>query len=317
MVRATLVAIACITGCAAETAAEIAGVVEDVSGKPVQGAKVWLSRRQWPPWEGSIVATAETDADGRFALAAPEAAPHLHSTLTVAALKPGLALGWREVRMADLQLRIVLQDPIACTGRVTDDKGRGVRATVAPVTIRSTRFSPWLEDTGYLSLWYESPSELLAACDERGTWSLSWIPPDCRLVLRVKAKGFGQVTVSATPPDPVAVKLSPAGVLRGTLRCAQAPERARDVRVRYYGGRDGGRSVGDTSSDGNGLFEVELQPGEYTITPEVPVSSPWQAERVERVVVRSGETTELTIDLQQAYAVTGRFGRDHGARAPV
>jgi RNA polymerase sigma factor (sigma-70 family) len=129
-----------------------AGRVLDPDGKPVAGARVYISRSRYEKkqHQGTPKARAVTGEAGRFRFSVPGAEPDGRNTTVVFAIADGFGLGWvtRPTKTADLTLRLA-KDDVPVTGRILNLEGKPVAGVSLQVTAvkapRGDSLTPWLD----------------------------------------------------------------------------------------------------------------------------------------------------------------------------
>ncbi len=283
----------------------ISGRVLDETGAPVAGARVWIVHGQ-PDWaEPEVEGRATADGAGRFSVPDVEMGlpSRVYGALAVA-YREGLAVAHQELRFDAVALgQVRLQCPaaVARAGRLVDETGKGVVARVGPVNL-----------PGGVGASVRLPEELTEAMavetDEEGRFSTSIAPARHALRLVALTEAFGRVQMGLGTGDQAPVVISPSGAVRVKLVCEESPGAAAGVGLLAasvpYHFPASSREKGTTDADGTALLEP-LQPGLTRVTFRFPPEARRQAHPVE-VQVKSGETTQVRVELRPASEVTGR-----------
>jgi RNA polymerase sigma factor (sigma-70 family) len=128
-----------------------AGRVLGPDGRPIPGAKVYLTQARWAWRPSPVPECTTTGPDGRFRFTAPKAKYRGRETV-VAATAPNRGPGWVKVaaggKREDLMLRLAMDD-VPITGQIVDLEGKPVAgATLRVVQINAAPgedLGPWLE----------------------------------------------------------------------------------------------------------------------------------------------------------------------------
>lgn len=267
-----------------EANARINGLVVDILGNPIIGARVAVTA-------GPITGQFDiTDATGAYELTSLVPGNY---RLTVSAT--GFITESRTVNLAggaNLRIDFVLEENIvggngAISGAVTDGNGE----PIANVTVRTT----------------EGPVVgVSATTDSQGDYSLPDLPEGTYAVTFTRA-GFTSRTVTGvevfrnqtTPLDVTLAADAGTAVLTGTVTdTAGNPVSAATVSVFL-----GTTLVGATTSDTQGRFTVTgLNSGTYSVRGS---RTGFDTVQVDGVVLRANETTQVTLRLPRAGTETG------------
>ena len=297
----------------------LSGTVEDASGKPVAGATVWLgdtvATREGP----QVIASAETDEQGRFRLERPEGlagrGPIWSPTLW--AYKPGSRLAFlefkRELPRADEPVKLTLGPAASTTVRVVYPDGWAVHdAKVRPVQFKLKAPNP--------------PDKLLdrlaVITDVDGLATVDGLSPADLFALDVTAEG-AIVQCLAIDPDGKTITLRPTGTVRVKV-VADDPAavagwkitvRPHPTEPGYQGPYYPHWSREVTGKDGRASFPP-LAVGSIFWGVEPPEGSAYLAESPRGAAIKAGETTEVEIRLSKGARVEGVLREEPGG-API
>jgi len=289
----------------------LSGRVEDEAHRPVGGALVRLSWKEFPRFYtlaeiGRAGAPSTwTATDGTFTLAFPGGESE-ENEWTVIALKPGHAMGIVEplrATRARSPLVVVLPSGVEMTGHVTDPEGAPIPGVAVVVA----------EASGFLGI----RSSVLAAFLEQ-----SWTQTDAagRFVTRVRPSaheilflGRGRSPKAVRRYDPSSgaaldVVLERAAEIRGRVLHADGTG-ASDVQLFAWGTRLPIPATATTASDGTFALEG-LTPGPYQVQlvrNGLPVGPPRSSE---------APTSDLRIEMEPTGGLRGRVV-DAQTRQPV
>ncbi len=311
-----LVCLFTILTCPAALAAPatVTGQVVDGDGQPVPGAHVWLIRSQWPPTDSELVQSSVADDAGGYSLTGLDHIPSTErdSHLIIAAYREGVALGWGPLGEGTSRVVITCPEPAPVPGRIVSTDGRPVSAQIEPDVVADMQLEPFPP-------WYcvpvprEVAQKLAVRTQPDGTFLLSWRPPGTHVGVRFSAAGYGQGSAwRGDLAGPFDIVLAPPGAVRGRLVCEEHAELVRGVTIECSSGHwdEGLYYQYRARTDAEGWFEFpEVQPGTARISVKLGPSAQWRAGRRE-AEVKSGETTEVEIDLRRALPVSGRVVED-------
>jgi len=230
----------------------IAGRVVDSSGRPVDGVAVRILG-------SGVELEAETDADGRYALAEVPAP----DTFVVEFFLTGYERQSTAVRLEAGERRDAVNGTLLGTtailsGRVLDAEGAGIPS--ATVTVRGEGWST-----------VTSSSSSTTAAGQVGTYRLAGVPVPGSYTVTVEADGYSTrsievVFVVAAPQTGMDVVLSvDTGAVSGTVSVDGLATGGLDVSL--DDGRTSRRVVSATSPAGRYSF-TGVRPGSYTLTVE-------------------------------------------------
>jgi len=288
----------------------LTGTVLDGVGGPVADAQVYAIYFDFDVdvWEASLAGSARTDAEGRFAIEGVEydleADAH---RLNVAAVPEGLAVAWLTVGAAVEGLQVVCGPPVPIEGRVIGEDGAGIAARVTVMEVRPPQGE--YPRTRALRLPDDLVADFSTRCDAEGRFSLDWCGAGVRVRVKIAAEGYGEIRETITAEEPAEVTLLPAATLRGRLVCEQQPDAVVAGITVAVSGYDRELQImwGDkVETDEQGRFEVaNLHPGPVAVAPRWPADAQWQAPSLS-VETQPGETTEVELELQRTWLVSGR-----------
>lgn len=241
-----------------------------------------------PPREPAWT-VAETDSDGRFSL---EVAPEPHEVIV--AERQHLPWSRRAVHVAgetDLgELR--LSRGATLDGRVVDPDG---------TPVPGARIEIWdVRGPAFRTEWFFR-ERVAATADEAGRFRLGPLPPGADVVIRVQAEGFladrRQLAVPEEPQAPEArFELRPAGRIIGkVVGASRRPVvGARIDTARAFDNLTGGGVRTAVRSDGDGRFELDVEPGEWS--PSVGAAGHF-SEEARDIEVLPGATSRVKVVL--------------------
>jgi hypothetical protein len=272
----------------------IAGkVLEKSSGRPVDQFEVWVATTLGPSAfpAGSLGFAPElktTGTNGSFSFPADNsyASPverldlEIRSSgyLTATRIIPGPVTNrvWLDV---DLELT-----PTLC-GKVELPDGRAATEAVVLLTQPSSRKIGYMRLPGQFDLQLSGATH--CNTDHEGRFSLP-VRSMSGVLLVAHEDGYAQLDLQESVSSPV-IQLQSWGTIKGTLRVGTRPGPDKSVMIGNDYDQDGG---GDpfmlaltTTTDSQGRFLIErVPPGDWRIEPHH-----------ERIRVRAGETTEITL----------------------
>jgi hypothetical protein len=306
----------------------VKGRVIDESGKPVDGADLWLQLFVYG--RRMDFQHARADSQGRFFLEVPadwlaELQPSKPwNQLTLWAYAAGHQLGTAMAMLpsgaSDLAIRL---RPASDTSFVVlDPEGRPYPgALVEPYSIRT-----W-------TMYQAPPDELLARVgvrtDAEGRAKLPAVPPDLLSRVRVSTKDYG-IQMQHTTESPTivgaAIRLRPVGKIEGRV-IANPPEIARGARLGFTSKDNTARprsskewpteGLAFVTCDEEGRFAVPaIAAGDVTIGVHVDEKQPLRPRLPASLNVQAGRTTTLEIPMLPTVAVRGSV-RVQGTGKPV
>ena len=319
---------------AAKPHTAIAGVVRGPKGEPIRDAAVVaLARRPFGPGErglrDEVIATATTDATGRFTLRVPDDFDTWFTgrVVTVQASGPNFAPATLSVRLrpSPESVELKLATASALRGKLLDDAGRvagGVRVTVVrigdavaePVVGRVERAPP--------PAW---PSAVTSGAD--GMFTLPALGGSANVWIRVADPRFALDTFrvdTTRPNEPREFRLAPSRPLAVKVRAADTDAILAGARVTvitdrlashpHFCATDHGvlgpRTVPadiDAITDGEGCVRVGLAPddrAEVLVHPRAD-SGPYVGVRVRVEVGKDSTEQRLVVRLPRGRWVTG------------
>jgi len=284
----------------------VTGEVVDEDGQRVAGAQVWLIRSERWQEEALLKATTADDA-GRFALAEVEFVPSTERNydLTVAAYRAGLAIGWSRLGHKPTGLRVVCTPARETRSRVVSSEGKAIMAQVEPTEVQLATLRRPSRPRGKLVLPPEIAKEFRVSTMPDGTFAVPWCPAGGAVLLEASAPGYGKGFALIPSGGGQDMVLQRAGRVRGRLVCEERPDLvagvhvSRDLRIGSFERR--------VRTDAEGRFEInEVAPPFCFIHVHLDPRIPWRARR-RTVEVRPGETTDIRIAVEPAFAIRGRI----------
>ncbi len=281
------------------------GVVSDMNGKPIAGARVWVSKSLYTP-ELNNVGETRTDNDGRFTLAGIPMPRANWLTGSVIIDAPGYALAGlpisrRQIFTDDFPQEFKLGVPLTIEGIVTDEAGK----PVAGASVGCNLQSGWLLGYGYVNM--NDLNGYGAKTDDQGRFVLQRLPADSRAEIQVMAEGYASYDSRFTKPDGrypfgagarnVRIMLKPGGKCEVTVEWPkdQVRKRLRIAATPENGERP---SYGMCEMDGKVTIKG-LLPGVYSLRVEndrwVPVAG---------VNIQAGKTSEAIIKPIVVHGIT-------------
>ncbi len=282
----------------------ISGRVVDADGQAVEGARVWADADTPGVPIETAVAIALTDADGRFALDAPERElPLTQTRFQVTAYRDGLALGGCPAHGFGDDVTITLRRQEPFVGRVINER----REPMAGVSVALAWYAP-LPGLPYprFAIPTGMRGPFTARTDERGVSTLPMVPPDACPALLLTAEGYGS-RLAAAPPNPGFIRLTPAG--RVVVEVTGAPDRTTLVGLEMGMSGWGVDRVAARLGEGEqalGWVFDDVAPGHYGLNlPAQPSGSHRLPDRLS-VDVRSGQVSRIEIEPARTVPVVGR-----------
>lgn len=298
---------------AAAFPATLAGEVVNEENQPVTGAKVWLFRytpEQSEIKDMALVDTAQTAADGSYALEDPEydSLDDVSMFWQVCVHAEGLSVDGAWVGEPTEPINFKLAKPAAMSGRVLAEGDEPVARAKVSIVYASTgevstpHFHSFIQTN-------ELEDLVSTLTDESGHFELNLLPEGAGVVLEIAADGYGRVQSGA---DVSELRLKPAGSIVGQLVCEDNPQIIQGVTIRASARVEAKERIpwplhlkATTEEDGTFRFP-ELAPMLYQLrVAKTAVGSEWQAPE-KNVGVKSSETTEVEFKLERAYLLTGR-----------
>lgn len=290
--------------CAPAPCELISGRVVDADGQAVEGARVWADADTPGVPIETAVAIALTDADGRFALDAPEhELPLTRTRFQVTAYRDGLALGGCTAHGFGDHVTITLRRQAPFVGRVINER----REPMAGVSVALAWYAPLPGlPAPRFPVGEGMRGPFTARTDERGVFTLPMVPPDAYPALLLSAEGYGS-RLAAAPPNPGFLRLTPAGRVIVEVTGAPDPTALVGLEMEMLGwgvDRVAARSSGGEEAVG-WVFD-DVAPGHYSLNlPAQPGGSHRLPDRLS-VDVRSGQTSRIEIEPVETVPVVGR-----------
>ncbi len=190
---------------------QICGIVLDPDGKAVQDARVVIAN----DYHASNKPTTLTDADGKFALAAPKIQWDTYATVTAKGFAPeqvkipGTGQPQPDAKADAKPLEIRLSRPVKLEGTIVDGNGKPLRGVIVQLEQwrqnRALKWSTTTDHNGYF-IWKEAPAD---------TVQLDVIREDMALLTDVKVTPGGA---------PIQLKLFPRLRITGNVVDADTKE---------------------------------------------------------------------------------------------
>lgn len=282
-------------------AASVSGVVTGAGGQPVPGARVFLE-----PGLGAPLSQVETGVDGSFQF------PNVPAGLSgVFAIADGYGFGGLSQKVpvgeAVSGLSIALRPAAEIAGKVIDMNGEPVSgARIARVLLYGE--SPvGIPIAKLTEFGFDEP-----VSDGDGRFTVSMLPNDARVVLKVGHANFAQTAVQGiTVGDRnVRVQLSPGVLVQGTVLSRDGDSAVANMAIIIQNGTPP-NDTAITKTNLSGEFSIRLNPGYYMYQAAgLGLRSPgWERltvsgrEPSQRVTLRVAGTANLSGDVRDA--VTG------------
>lgn len=271
------------------------GVVLDPSGRPVEGARVWLPPTPYYLGRNQLRET-RTDAQGQYTLPGIPMPPPGWGMGAAVIDVPGYALAWNEVTRKltftdDLPKECRLSPAKTIEGVVVDDGGKPIAsALVMPY------FQSWAPlRYGYLPCGPDSP--YTARTDADGRFVVDRVPDGCRAHLTVVADGYAAWRSLDGATSDFYPYVAGADRVRVTLyhggQCTVRLQRQAGPPVPFpkiVASKDDQRPIrSDVTGDDTVVFSG-LAPGTYTIRAE---GREWLP--IEKVKIEPGSKLTLTM----------------------
>ena len=286
----------CVGGIAAHAAAaeapagsSVAGLVEDVRGRPVADADVFVARE----YEHNIqpAVSGKTDARGAFEIVVPDAAV----AYRIRVQSPGLAA--RVLRHVDSGSRpeIVLEAGRVAEGVVLD---RDTQQPIAGADVEAN-------DVAEVGLFVAPGAGITrATSDGSGHFRLEGLAPG-RYAVIAAAKGYRRGGTNLTQAErPVQILLARGGVISGVVIGTDGRPAA-EAAVAAEGEPADRQSRADTTTDDKGRFTLpQLSVGSYRVLARRHGAG---ATVVSGVKVQEGRDAHAEIRLERVVAVQGRL----------
>ncbi len=324
---------------AEKTVGPFTGTVVDAAGKPVAGATIWLAGFAQPREVDAVprhtdlhlVATTKSDAKGRFQFAevkrvgtAERAWPFFLSARDSQGRIGGQV--HRYTQRVDMTSAKLYQDMQLMVQEVKDYRGRLIDTAGQPIAkarIRPESYSlQQPAEKFYTSSAFPPPlkDELSVETGADGTFTIHNLPVQGQVTLTILAAGFGKPLATLNLKKSAAIQIGRAGTVRGSVVCETDPRAAAGIRIQLnvspFLGQTGPRRMESdcqvsyvdsevTQKDGTFRFD-NVPPGPCSLWPQMPETSPYYVENVDRLDVRSGATTSVSLVLKLAVKVQGR-----------
>ncbi|MBA3504079.1 MAG: carboxypeptidase regulatory-like domain-containing protein, partial [Deltaproteobacteria bacterium] len=260
---------------------EITGVVADLTGGPIEKARVAALGSRWSSSRGSVM--TETAADGTFSLwVAPGYA-------SIVASAEGYADDW-ELTYAPGKVELLLTPESALTGVVVD--------AVSGEPIEGAR----------VAVGGSERSEGGTFSDAKGAFRVARLTPGRYTATARTDRGYGRSDGSTLvglgqSVDGVVVKLHAAVRVEGKVVISTTKQGCEDPDVSLADGMKGRWSDVQTEPDGRAWAEGVL-PGKYTV--EVECDGYRSKEEYEPIVVADKDVTGLVWEVDPGATITGR-----------
>ena len=295
--------------------------VVDAQGKPIEGALVTMMAmhldRQGRTARGTTV--TKTDPSGIATFAGPATAPttqpvQISQTMMLCdaegydiALSPPAQLG----EDIDAQFTLVKSDK-HWQGKVVDDKGGPIAG--ASIRIEVYRHGNG-ENFGYLD--ETAPASMTYVTNAEGRFTVSRLGRDYWMNVRITSPGMKTVHVCFDPSQDDGADCKMVTMVKGAglkgkvvLKSTGVPVVSQGLTGTYVRiqNADGENAVAQVKPDGT-FFSDELEPGVYSaeFTSVDPELRKYVLKIAATVTTKTGQTTDLTLELEEGIPLKGRF----------
>jgi hypothetical protein len=274
-------------------------------GKPAAGVKVGLTTLDFsdpnvPKSSDPVFTTSDEKGEVRF----PKSGGSGTSAGVLARDKDGRGGYGTLYGGSRHPVALELHDNSELTGRVLDEAGKPIAGLkLKPAALGPESFARYGRPVSNARapewFWADFPAKLAAD----GSFALTGVPVGHSVGVRFEAPGFGSGWFWVLPGKPAAVTLRRSGSIRVKFT---APAGAKSGAIRVSAARTATPDWLEVDAEAKGESEVTLAglpPGEYRL------SFPYQSaahfpKSLAPVVVKSGETAEVTTELEPAAKIT-------------
>ncbi len=286
-------------------------------GRPVDGAKVWLSSYQRNKWNDEILVEAQTDSQGRFTLAGPKGADVITTALTARATDG--RMGWLSLFRNDgesTELRIELHPVGEARGRLIDTAGK----PLLDVRLRVKSFGIRQKGVSAAQNWCSIPEPLSSQFETKtgsdGSFVLRSIPVDGLVHASVSAPRFGDPDVFWNQNQPGEFRLERAGRVRIHFTGVADPQKLAGLPLDLFtypaslekDGRPFVNASKSVKAKGQATLDVaDVLPGRCNLRWNADAKVPYVPTQLPEFTVKPGDLTEVTLTLEPAVQVHGRI----------
>jgi hypothetical protein len=262
-------------------------VFDMATGKPIAGAQVTIERQSDKPNTWEKLASAPSNAIGRFEVTFPPG--NCRITASATGYAPRL-IGYQEFKNGEARKQVIeLSTATKVTGTVTDQEGK----PLPNIQIRADNIM------GIDGRGYSMPDRPQVKSDSAGRFTLVDLPTGFTQVFAFAPGWFhvGSLKLYASPdPQGIAVQMVATGAVKGKVVDANGqPAAGGTINVSPPGdpiGKWGGSM--NVAADGTFSFD-SVPPGPYTVStqPQFPGSKP--DPNAKEIQVESGKTLNVTV----------------------
>ncbi len=312
---------------------KLVGIVRGPDDQPIAGATV-IGGDFNDQFNHRI---GKTGSDGRFELTPGGATTKLEFVI---AYKEGLApasflrIAMGKADLVDVEVQLKLTRPVPFVGLVKDRDGRPIAG--ARVLARDVQYP---DDSGK-PLVLNVIDKILSGTpldtafrtttDEQGRFVFPNLPPNAGVNLVITAPGMGEYQTmnrkrldggfghQGTAESPAEIVMAPAARVVGRVETRLVGVKVGGLKVGMQGSRDSGgiERAGRTDAEGRFTFDGLDEGTANIFLVDHPNDGPWTYRAAVDVVLKTGQTTEVTIDLIRGVQVEGQVV-DAGSGRPV